>query len=60
MDARNYDRIADLLMQIRAKYAGLEPKYGVNKQMKAEALDYVNALIWLNDQIAKADAKEWL
>ena len=60
MDAQDYDRIADLLMQIRGKYAKLDPKHGVNNQMKQEALDYVNALLWLNDQIAKTDAKGWL
>jgi hypothetical protein len=60
MDAKEYDRIADLLMQIRKKYAKIEVKEGINIQMKQEALDYVNALLWLNDELGKNDAQGWL
>lgn len=60
MDAREYDRIADLLMQIRKKYAELDPKMESNKQNKQDALDYLNALLHLNDVMADYDTTGWL
>ena len=60
MDAREWDRIADLLMQIRKKYAQLEPKFEINQMQKADALDSINALLWMNDQMAERDGKGWL
>lgn len=60
MDARDYDRIADLLVQIRSKYAELLPKLDENKEKKNDALDYINALLLLNDDLGEADALGWL
>lgn len=64
MDARNYDRIADLLMQIRAKYSQL----GVNKLSRVEELmptladpmDLIDILLRMNDELGELDAKGWL
>lgn len=60
MDAREWDRIADLLMQIRKKYAQLTPKLDNNKEAKQDSLDYLNALLHLNDVMAEYDNKGWL
>ena len=60
MDARDYDRIADLLMQIRKKYAQLDPKTALNKQRKDDCLDFVNAVLQMNDWMARDDGKGWL
>lgn len=60
MDAQEYDRIADLLMQIRKKYVNLETNEGIYHQMKQEIIDYLNALLHLNDQLAEDSAKGWL
>lgn len=67
MDPRDYDRIADLLMQIRMKYSVL----GVDKLSKAnyespndselyDAIDLIDILLEQNDQLGKLDAKGWL
>jgi len=67
MDARDYDRIADLLMQIRQKYSVL----GVSKLSKAvfespndselyDAIDLIELLLQINDNLGQADAKGWL
>ena len=60
MDAREYDRIADLLMQIRKKYAFLEPKHEINQEHRNQALDYLNALLHINDKMAERDNEGWL
>ena len=60
MDAKEYDRIADLLMQIRKKYVILQPKEEVNQHRKNIAIDYVNALLVLNERFAERDAAGWL
>jgi hypothetical protein len=57
MDGQEYDRIADLLMQIRKKYANLEPKNEFGQHAKNAILDYINAALHLNDEIGKVDAK---
>jgi len=64
MDPRDYDRIADLLMQIRAKYSVL----GVEKLSRArmdadtydgylDALDLIEILLILNDNLGELDGK---
>ena len=64
MDPRDYDRIADLLMQIRAKYSVL----GVQKLSRArmdadtydgmmDALDLIEILLILNDNLGELDGK---
>lgn len=60
MDAKEYDRIADLLMQIRKKYVKIEAKTEKNKQNKQDAIDYLNAMLYLNDYFAETDTKGWL
>ena len=60
MDAQEYDRIADLLMQIRKKIAKLDTTHDQNHHRKQTALDYVNALLHLNDELARDDAQGWL
>jgi hypothetical protein len=60
MDAQEWDRIADLLIQIRQKYAKQETT-DTNYQ---ERLTYLvlaidNILAW-NDMLAQADGKGWL
>jgi len=57
MDAKEYDRIADLLMQIRKKYVNLEPKNEFGQHAKNAILDYINASLHLNDEIGEVDAK---
>lgn len=67
MDAQEYDRIADLLMQIRMKYSTL----GVRKLSMAmrtssslkecvDALDLVDILLKMNDKLGELDGKGWL
>ena len=54
MDAKEYDRIADLLMQIRKKYQN--SKHHMGKYM----VERINYLLIMNDKIAEQDAKGWL
>ena len=54
MDAREYDRIADLLMQIRSKYA--KEKHNMAEYM----VESISHLLRLNDTLAEQDAKGWL
>lgn len=58
MDAREYDRIADLLMQIRNKLAKqpLSQNQMVRRSQK-EMLRYVSLLLVENDFLGKADEK---
>lgn len=60
MDPQEYDRIADLLMQIRKKYANMKTKNERNIENKQNALNYLNALLYLNDLFAEDDAEGWL
>lgn len=60
MDAREYDRIADLLMQIRKKINSLEPKYENAKKMREEALQSLEWMLICNDILAKMDTAGWL
>lgn len=56
MDARDYDRIADLLMQIRSKLANnLQTTNLKGKWTKEEALARVSRLLDDVDKLAKAD-----
>jgi hypothetical protein len=54
MDAKEYDRIADLLMQIRKKYAK------GNHHMAKYMVERINYLLIMNDKIAEQDGKGWL
>lgn len=54
MDAREYDRIADLLMQIRKKYEQ------ETHDMAEYMVHTITHLLVMNDQFAEKDAKGWL
>lgn len=60
MDAKEYDRIADLLLQIRKKYDNLlllDANDQFNRMLLIKMLDQV---IMMNDKFAQWDAKGWL
>lgn len=64
MDAKEYDRIADLLMQIRKKYTKLGTSVD-NHCVEIEdehysAIDLLTLLLRVNDNLAEADAMGWL
>ena len=57
MDAIEYDRIADLLMQMRAKYKILDSNNAeIDKRIKLVTY-YLEQCIILNDHIAVKDGK---
>lgn len=60
MDAKEYDRIADLLMQIRVKYKTLDSENEENAKKLRYVAHYVDQLLLLNHNIAELDAKGWL
>lgn len=58
MDAREYDRIADLLCQIRSKIANnLKTTTAKGRWTKELYLDRVNALLLNTDELADVDQK---
>lgn len=57
MDARQYDRIADLLMQIRAKIAEQPPSHSeMANETRSDMLHHIDILLAQNDSLGKADA----
>jgi hypothetical protein len=60
MNASEWNRIDDLLQQIRQKYANMFPQHEHNQHRKNEALDYLNALLQINEKLADADFTGWL
>lgn len=60
MNKREWDRIDDLLQQIRQKYANMFPAHEHNQQKQNDAIDYLNALLELNEQLADAAFTGWL
>ena len=60
MDPKSYDRIGDLLMQIRKKYAEMEPVSEENKTKVKVMLAHINSALLLNDEIGELDGKGWL
>lgn len=64
MDAQEYDRIADLLMQIRKKYRTLGKKIDdrvlVTPGKAYNAIELISIVLELNDYLAEMDAKGWL
>lgn len=54
MDAKEYDRIADLLMQIRKKYNKLPME---DKKLKQSILEHIDVLLQMNDTCGVFDAK---
>ena len=60
MDAQEYDRIADLLMQIRKKYKNLKVKDKELIAMHKSLLDSLEVLISMNDVFGRYDSMGWL
>lgn len=60
MDPKEYDRIADLLIQIRKKLDNLLPNTDLGKSNRIMALALVNNLLLYVDELAEIDAKGWL
>lgn len=58
MDPRQYDRIADLLMQIRSKVANnLHTTHKKGEWTRDQYIDMVNKLLHATDQLADVDQK---
>ena len=60
MDAREYDRIGDMLMQIKKKIGKVEPTVPPSIAVKIEMAQTVNLMLELNDKLAKWDDLGWL
>ena len=60
MDAREYDRIADLLIQIRKKYDQMLIQNPDLNLTRLQMIARLNFLIENNDLMAKWDDKGWL
>ena len=60
MDAKEYDRIADLLMQIRTKFKTIKPKQEPEQKLHRYLMMTLDDLIKYNDKFAEWDAKGWL
>ena len=61
MDARDYDRIADLLMQIRAKMTNIKLKTdSIDNGMRDRGVHYIDQLLFIVDALATWDQKGWL
>ncbi len=57
MDTREWDRIADLLMQIRLKYMKLDSEDALASKHIRYCRHYLDQLILLNDNLAEADVR---
>ena len=60
MDAKEYDRIADLLMQIRKKYNKLARNDKLDEQRIQIFVDCIDKMLYINQVIGEKDAKGWL
>lgn len=60
MDARDWDRIGDLLMQIRKKWANQPIKEQHNQERMDWMLEQIQHLLALNYKFAEFDDKGWL
>lgn len=60
MDAKEYDRIADLLIQIRQKYAKQKTTDSNSQDTLTHMILTIDHLLTLNDKIAKWDGQGWL
>ena len=60
MDARNYDRIGDLLMQIEKKIRSLNPTRMPSITAQSEMHYHIMSALELNDKLAKWDDMGWL
>ena len=60
MDARDYDRIGDLLMQIEKKIRSLDPTRMSSITAQSEMQAHIMAALELNDKLAEWDNMGWL
>ena len=61
MDPREYDRMADLLMQIRAKMSNIALKTdSIDNGMRDRGVHYIDQLLYIIDALGKWDEKGWL
>lgn len=60
MDAQEWDRIADLLMQIRKKYKNQSTTTGDTEEMLNDMVWLIDHLLKYNDKAATYDGKGWL
>ena len=60
MDARDYDRIADLLMQMIKKIRNLDPQRMPNIDRQTRMHYHLETALALNDEMAQDDARGWL
>jgi len=60
MDAREYDRIADLLMQIRKKIDKISEKEQYGRHGKEMMLFHLEMVLKYNHKLAEYDGKGWL
>jgi len=60
MDARDWDRIADLLMQIRAKYSKQETTDTNHEEMLTWAILTIDQILKMNHKLADWDANGWI
>ena len=60
MDAKEYDRIADLLMQIRKKYKNLNVNDEYMISLHRSLIESLDTLMGINDVFAKYDSMGWL
>jgi hypothetical protein len=57
MDPKEYDRIADLLMQIRKKYDNTAFQ---DQMLKRSVLEHIDALLSMNDECGQLAGNGWL
>jgi|TARA_Y100000033_G_C2691609_1_gene84015 hypothetical protein len=60
MDAQEWDRIADLLMQIRKKYKNQQTTCAQSEEMLDDMVWLVDHLLKYNTKAATYDGKGWL
>lgn len=60
MDPREYDRIADLLMQIRKRLTKIEPKTTWGKHQHHKTVNEIEILLHELDELAMVDARGML
>ena len=60
MDAKEYDRIADLLMQIRKKICKIDAKTKQGQSIVKQYTKRLDLLLLNTDELGQADALGWL
>ena len=60
MDARQYERIGDLLMQIEKKIRSLSPTRMPSITAQSEMHHHIMSALELNDKLAEWDNMGWL